>query len=109
MIRFPCPLCQGTVTASDNKAGLAVVCPSCHNPITAPVPTEVAKRLAVPERFACLSCGTRSKPERRDRISTWGWVCFVALLFFCLPLCWIGLLIRERGLFCVECGIRLGD
>jgi hypothetical protein len=44
----------------------------------------------------------------RRRISTAGWVVFVALLLFCFPLSIIGLFIKEDYRVCSSCGIKLG-
>jgi hypothetical protein len=41
------------------------------------------------------------------RISTQGWIVFCALLVFCLPLFWIGLLMKEELRVCPMCRARL--
>lgn len=38
-----------------------------------------------------------------SKISQDGWVVFIVLLFFCLPLCWIGLLMRQETRVCPVC------
>ena len=40
-----------------------------------------------------------------EKISTGGWVVMVALLFLCLPLSWIGLLMKERRSQCPNCRV----
>lgn len=51
---------------------------------------------------------TSEPPAQISRISVAGWLCFwMLLLFLCLPLCWVGLLMKERRSVCVRCGIRL--
>lgn len=58
--------------------------------------------------FRCPFCRTPERPRTEQRISTAGWVVFAVLLFACLPLFWIGLLIREDVQLCRDCGMRLG-
>jgi DNA-directed RNA polymerase subunit RPC12/RpoP len=58
--------------------------------------------------FRCPYCGSREVPVTRSKISAAGWVTFVVLLLFCLPLFWIGLLIKEEYRECYECGMRIG-
>jgi hypothetical protein len=43
-----------------------------------------------------------------SKISTGGWIVFVAMLFLCFPLFWVGLLIKDEYKVCCECGTRLG-
>ena len=57
--------------------------------------------------FQCPYCQSRERPNVRQEISVGGWIVFAALLFFCFPLCFIGLFIREDRHFCADCGIRL--
>ena len=59
-------------------------------------------------RFSCPYCHTDSIPRVERRVSTAGWVVLVILVFFCLPLFWIGLLIREDQRLCRVCGMKLG-
>jgi hypothetical protein len=58
--------------------------------------------------FRCLYCETDELPIKRTRVAPGGWVVLVILLLFCLPLFWVGLLIKEEYRECYECGIRLG-
>ncbi len=58
--------------------------------------------------FRCPYCGSTYPPQIARRISTDGWVVFGLLLFFCLPLFWIGLLIKEEYRMCVTCGSKFG-
>ncbi|HEV3258465.1 MAG TPA: LITAF-like zinc ribbon domain-containing protein [Gemmataceae bacterium] len=58
--------------------------------------------------FRCPFCGSRHPPTFRPVISTAGWVVFVVLLIFCLPLCVIGLFIKADQRVCSDCGIELG-
>jgi hypothetical protein len=54
----------------------------------------------------CPFCGTTARPYVSSAISQAGWITFVLLLLFCLPLFWIGLLITEPQVHCSECGAR---
>jgi hypothetical protein len=59
-------------------------------------------------RFTCPFCRTEAVPIVRQKISAAGWITFVILLLFCLPLFWIGLLIKEDYRMCSGCGTKLG-
>jgi DNA-directed RNA polymerase subunit RPC12/RpoP len=63
---------------------------------------------AVRRGFQCPFCGSDAPPVTRSKISAAGWVTFVVLLLFCLPLFWIGLLIKEDYRECAECGTKIG-
>jgi hypothetical protein len=106
MIRFACPLCQGMVTASKAQAGLAVVCPSCRSPVTAPAPAEPPGGRLKVERIECV-CGSKLNPEWRDRVSPTGWTLMVAMFFLCTPFFWVGFFVRERGLYCPDCSRKI--
>ncbi|MGI9013768.1 MAG: hypothetical protein ACR2GY_05890 [Phycisphaerales bacterium] len=56
--------------------------------------------------FACPLCSSSAAPVQRQRISTGGWITFAVLLLVCLPLFWIGLLIKEDYTVCGACGFR---
>jgi hypothetical protein len=58
--------------------------------------------------FVCPYCRSTYPPQIASRISTDGWVVFGLLLFFCLPLFWIGLLMKEEYRVCVTCGSKFG-
>ncbi|HEY0321519.1 MAG TPA: LITAF-like zinc ribbon domain-containing protein [Pyrinomonadaceae bacterium] len=57
--------------------------------------------------YRCPHCGSTYPPIAEKRISTEGWVVFAALLIFCLPLFWIGLLMKEELRLCPMCRARL--
>lgn len=48
-------------------------------------------------------------PLEREKISTVGWVLFAVLLIVCLPLCFIGLLQKEKYRVCGRCNHYLGN
>lgn len=58
--------------------------------------------------FQCPFCHTRLPPSVQSEVSTAGWIVLVAMLFFCPPLFFIGLFIKEEFRVCSQCGIRLG-
>lgn len=60
------------------------------------------------QRFHCKGCGSRRSPVRRDKVSGAGWAVFWVLLIMFFPLCWIGLLMREKWRECSECSLRVG-
>lgn len=62
---------------------------------------------AVAGGYRCPNCGSTYPPIAEKRISTEGWIVFAALLVFCLPLFWIGLLMKEELRLCPMCRARL--
>jgi RNA polymerase subunit RPABC4/transcription elongation factor Spt4 len=57
--------------------------------------------------YRCPNCQSTYPPVAEKRISTEGWIVFCALLVFCLPLFWIGLLMKEEIRICPMCRTRL--
>lgn len=60
-----------------------------------------------PSEYKCPYCGTNQRPVNVQNISTGGWVVFALFLLFCLPLFWIGLLMKETHQVCAQCRVRL--
>jgi RNA polymerase subunit RPABC4/transcription elongation factor Spt4 len=58
--------------------------------------------------YRCPNCQSTYPPIAEKRISTEGWIVFVALLVFCLPLFWVGLLMKEQLRVCPVCRARVG-
>jgi RNA polymerase subunit RPABC4/transcription elongation factor Spt4 len=60
--------------------------------------------------YRCPRCMTNVLPRFERRVSTAGWIVFAVLIVatFTIPLCWIGLLIREDTHTCPTCGARVG-
>jgi hypothetical protein len=74
-------------------------------------PTEAYRRL-FPDvgefGFRCRHCQSTRPPLTRTKVSGAGWFLFFILaVFLCLPLCWIGLLMKEEYRVCGDCGRRL--
>lgn len=59
--------------------------------------------------FVCPVCRASAPPLERDKVSTAGWVLFVVLLVFCFPICFIGLLQKEKYRVCAYCNHKLGN
>jgi hypothetical protein len=55
--------------------------------------------------FHCKACGYAGHAMIIRKISAAGWVVFAVLLLLCLPLFWIGLLIRENRSQCPNCKV----
>src|SRR5688572_5899469 len=53
--------------------------------------------------FQCPYCRTTIPPVTRERVSQTGWIVLALLIIFCLPLFWIGLLIKEPYRVCSQC------
>lgn len=61
--------------------------------------------------FKCPFCQASTLPTVTTKVSTNGWIVFVALIFFCLPLCWLPLVLssfKEEVRSCSSCGVKLG-
>lgn len=41
-----------------------------------------------------------------EKVSTGGWIVFALLLLMCFPLCFLGLLIKDRFPVCPNCRAR---
>jgi ribosomal protein L40E len=76
---------------------------------SAPLPAPPVYTLATPqpllsaEHFRCPHCQTTVPPIIAHRISAAGWIVFACLLVFCLPLFFIGLLMKEEYRMCSWC------
>lgn len=57
--------------------------------------------------YRCPNCQTTFPPIAQKRISSEGWIVFAALLVFCLPLFWVGLLMKEELRVCPACHARV--
>jgi RNA polymerase subunit RPABC4/transcription elongation factor Spt4 len=57
--------------------------------------------------YRCPNCQSTYPPVAEKRISSEGWIVFIALLVFCLPLFWIGLLMKEELRVCPVCRARV--
>ena len=53
--------------------------------------------------WRCMSCGYTGQAMIVQKISQAGWITFAVLLATCLPLFWIGLLIKEPRCQCPNC------
>jgi hypothetical protein len=61
--------------------------------------------------FTCPFCHFQGPPIVERKLSQNGWVIFVLLLIFCLPLCWLPFVIdgcKEDQRKCASCGMRIG-
>jgi hypothetical protein len=61
--------------------------------------------------FTCPFCHFQGPPIVERKLSQNGWIVFVLLLIFCLPLCWLPFVIegcKEDQRKCASCGTRLG-
>lgn len=60
--------------------------------------------------YRCPRCMSNVLPRFERRVSTAGWVTFAVLIVatFTIPICWIGLLIKEDTHTCPACQVRIG-
>jgi hypothetical protein len=59
----------------------------------------------------CPFCDHEGMPIIEKKMTETGWVIFVLLVIFCLPLCWIPFVVdgtKEEIRKCANCGSRLG-
>jgi ssDNA-binding Zn-finger/Zn-ribbon topoisomerase 1 len=131
-IQFTCPACDTVFVVSTSLRGTKLSCPNCENisVVSADAPENVSRTTAhvagssnraklvasianygrhsrPPAGFCCPFCKSILAPKVKRKISTGGWMTFVALLIFCFPLCFIGLFIKEEYRVCRSCGIKL--
>jgi hypothetical protein len=69
-------------------------------PAYAPVPY-VHGHLAGP--MQCPWCGSSGPHFPISKVAPAGWIVCGVLFFVFLPLCWVGLFIKQRGLQCGSC------
>jgi len=58
--------------------------------------------------YRCPYCKSTAPPFTIEKITEGGWIVFAMMLLFCLPLFWIGLLMKESQQFCSVCRARIG-
>ena len=118
-----CPSCRAEVQIPESLFGQRVKCPTCGAHFSAPtsvvvqpetiptadIATPRAAETASPSGFRCPFCKASSRPIIRQEISVGGWVVFAVLMAFCLPLFWIGLLMKDDVHYCSQCGMKLGS
>jgi DNA-directed RNA polymerase subunit RPC12/RpoP len=80
-----------------------------ETPPAAPVqPYGVSSQTPAFAGYRCPACGTTQPPLIEKKISTDGWIVFAALLLFCFPFFWIGLLMKKDYRVCPMCRTDLG-
>ncbi len=83
-------------------------------PMVPPHPVPTGFPVAYPNPYQmqplafCPTCRSQFPTIVRRRIAPAGWVTFAVLCVFFLPLCWIGLLVKEDYRVCGRCGGRVG-
>jgi hypothetical protein len=51
----------------------------------------------------CMRCGYSGQMIQQSKVAPAGWVVFAVLVFFFLPLCWVGLFIKQKVAQCPQC------
>lgn len=102
-----CPSCDRSFTVSERARGKTLPCPHCDDPVS--VPAITSHPSSDPGGYRCPFCGSRRKPHRESCVSPVGWAFFWGtLLILCgIPICWIGLLIREQRDVCPDCRTKI--
>ncbi len=129
-LQFACPHCRAKQTAPESAAGSVHTCTACGGSFNLglpPTPPPTSVPVAVPEPaprrrrreyededddddrdgFRCPFCRTRRPPVYRSQVSQAGIIVMIVLILFCLPLFWIGLLMKEEGRYCSMCNRKL--
>ncbi|HEX8491480.1 MAG TPA: LITAF-like zinc ribbon domain-containing protein [Pyrinomonadaceae bacterium] len=82
--------------------------PPAPLPVPVPPPVQAPPMYQPPTSgYRCPRCGTNYLPIVESKISQDGWVVFALLLFFCFPLFWIGLLMKQETRICPMCRAML--
>ena len=58
--------------------------------------------------YHCPRCGTNALPIVKSKVSGGGWAVLILMIFFCFPLFFIGLLMREETRVCPACLTQIG-
>jgi ribosomal protein L37E len=59
-----------------------------------------------PPIWQCRACGFQGQAMVREKVSVAGWVVFGLLLLVCLPLCFLGLFMKDKTAVCPRCGVN---
>ena len=100
MAIIECPHCRLTISPRPNGE-----CPACHRDTR----VDPAKVGDAQDALTCPFCREDMQPISKQQITAPGYIICFVLLLFCLPLCWIGLLVQETILCCNKCGAQLGS
>jgi len=98
-----CPKC-----GAPNPAQPAPLAPTAP-PVASSAQSAVVVNVATPV-FTCPFCHYQGPPIIEKKVSSNGWVIFVLLLLFCLPLCWLPFVIdgcKEETRTCASCHTKL--
>ena len=60
-----------------------------------------------PQTSVCPRCHRATHFLQQEKVSTGGIIVFAVLILLCVPLCWVGLLIKDKYLVCSSCGMLL--
>ncbi len=74
---------------------------------TPPPPAPQVSSYPAPSGYRCPRCGTNYPPQVATKVSSDGWLVLILLLFFCAPLFWIGLLMKEEYRVCPMCRLSI--
>lgn len=77
-------------------------------PLPATQPYTAPPAAAAAAGYRCPRCNAAYLPIVEKKISSEGMLIFILLLFFCFPLCWIGLLMKQESRVCPVCHANLG-
>jgi predicted RNA-binding Zn-ribbon protein involved in translation (DUF1610 family) len=58
--------------------------------------------------YHCPQCYSTQPPQIIRKMSQEGLIVLIVMLLFCLPLFWIGLLMKEDVYVCPQCGRKAG-
>lgn len=61
-----------------------------------------------PAGYHCPRCHSPHLPHLVSKMSQEGLIVMIVMIFLCLPLFWIGFLIKENSRVCPNCGLKVG-
>ena len=101
-----CTKCGAPQTPKATDPGTAAPAPGASS-----APPPVAAAQPAYGVLTCPFCHFQGAPIVERKLSSNGWVIFILLLIFCLPLCWLPFVIdgcKEDQRKCASCGMRIG-
>ena len=106
-----CRFCGTSLGSSRQATGQREYVPPAQNWANEPAssaPVQPYGAQATASGYRCPRCGTSYPPQVEKKISTEGWIVFAVLIVFCLPLFWIGLMMKSEHRICPMCHADLG-